>query len=127
MKVAQRIPRKYRVTHKEATDENTPYITKYAMRLSAKKDTPKQTAKTASKKKLGFPVPIRVWLKEDKYYSIVRSHFESESSKKFFNTELLVKLLDDHKNGKSDNSRKIWTVFIFLVWYKVYFENDGKY
>ncbi|MBQ8297961.1 MAG: asparagine synthase (glutamine-hydrolyzing) [Ruminococcus sp.] len=127
MALAERIPVRYRVTHKEITDENTKYITKYAMRLAAKKDTPKQTAKTAAKKKLGFPVPIRVWLKEDKYYNIVRSTFEGASSQKFFNTAVLVKLLDDHRAGKADNSRKIWTVFIFLVWYKVYFENDGKY
>ena len=97
------------------------------MRLAAKKDTPKQTAKTAAKKKLGFPVPIRVWLKEDKYYNIVKGYFTSESSKQFFNTAPLLRLLDDHRAGKADNSRKIWTVFIFLVWYKVYFENDGKY
>ena len=96
------------------------------MRLAAKKDTPKQTAKTAAKKKLGFPVPIRVWLKEEKYYNIVRSYFVSESAKKFFNTPL-IRLLNDHRDGKADNSRKIWTVFIFLVWYKVYFENNGKY
>lgn len=127
MSLAERIPVRYRVTHKEITDENTKYITKYAMRLAAKKDTPKQTAKTAAKKKLGFPVPIRVWLKEEKYYNIVRNTFESESSKKFFNTPQIVKFLDDHKAGKCDNSRKIWTVFIFLTWYKVYFENDGKF
>lgn len=126
MAVAEKIPTKYRVTHSVGTDE-TKYITKYAMRLAAKKDTPEQTAKTAAKKKLGFPVPIRVWLREDKYYNIVSEAFNSESGKKIFNTPMLMKLLDDHKNGKTDNSRKIWTVFIFLVWYKVYFENGGKY
>lgn len=120
MALAEKIPTKYRVTHDKGTDE-TKYITKYAMRLAAKKDTPKETAKTAAKKKLGFPVPIRVWLKEDKYYNIVREAFESESAAQFFNPEPLVKLLDDHRSGKADNSRKIWTVFIFLVWYKVYF------
>ncbi|HNZ98102.1 asparagine synthase (glutamine-hydrolyzing) [Ruminococcus sp.] len=126
MALAEKIPTKYRVTHDKGTDE-TNYITKYAMRLAAKKDTPEQTAKTAAKKKLGFPVPIRVWLKEDKYYELVKGYFEGESSRKFFNTAPLLKLLDDHRAGKADNSRKIWTVFIFLVWYKVYFENNGKY
>ena len=121
MALAERIPVRYRVTRKEVTDEHTKYVTKYAMRLAAKKDTPEQTAKTAAKKKLGFPVPIRVWLKEDKYYNIVRSAFESESSQKFFNTAPLIRLLDDHREGKADNSRKIWTVFIFLQWYDVYF------
>ena len=126
MELAEQIPTKYRVTHDKGTDE-TKYITKYAMRLAAKKDTPSETAKTAAKKKLGFPVPIRVWLKEDKYYNIVRSTFESESAVQFFNTEPLIRLLDDHRSGKADNSRKIWTVFIFLIWYRVYFENDGVY
>ncbi|HAP79467.1 MAG TPA: asparagine synthase (glutamine-hydrolyzing) [Ruminococcus sp.] len=127
MSLAQRIPRRYRVSHTASSNGDTPYITKYAMRLASKKDTPSQTAKTSAKKKLGFPVPIRVWLKEDKYYNIVRSYFENEDSQKFFNTDLLVKLLDDHRNGKADNSRKIWTVFIFLIWYQVYFDNNGKY
>ncbi|MGN0605647.1 MAG: asparagine synthase (glutamine-hydrolyzing) [Oscillospiraceae bacterium] len=122
MAVAEKIPTKYRVTRDEVTDENTNYITKYAMRLAAKKDTPPQTAKTAAKKKLGFPVPIRVWLREEKYYTIVKEHFTSDISKKFFDTDFLVNLLDEHRDGKKDNSRKIWTVFIFLVWYKVYFE-----
>ncbi len=122
MAVAERIPTKYRVTRDENTDSNTKYITKYAMRLAAKKDTPPETAKTANKKKLGFPVPIRVWLKEEKYYEKVKEYFLSETSEEFFNTDLLIKLLDEHKKGKKDNSRKIWTVFIFLIWYEVYFK-----
>ena len=122
MALAERIPTRYRVTRKEITDEHTPYITKYAMRLAAKQDTPQETAKTAAKKKLGFPVPIRVWLKEEQYYKIVREAFESEAGRHFFHTEQLIKLLDDHRDGKADNSRKIWTVFMFLVWYHVYFE-----
>lgn len=126
MKLAQRIPTRYRVTHKKKT-EQTKYITKYAMRLAAKKDTPQQTGKTAEKKKLGFPVPIRVWLKEDKYCGIVKAAFESESARKFFDTALLEKLLDDHRGGKADNSRKIWTVFTFLIWYRVYFEHNGEF
>lgn len=109
MAVAQRIPTKYRVT-KDAT--------KYAMRLSALKACPPETA---NKKKLGFPVPIRVWLKEEKYYNIVKEAFTSTSASNYFNTEKLVSLLDDHKAGKYDYSRKIWTIFSFLIWYKVYF------
>jgi len=127
MKLAEKIPTRYRVTRKEYTDEKTKYITKYAMRKAAKKDTPPQTAKTAAKKKLGFPVPIRVWLREEKYYGIVKEKFTSEYSKKYFNTDVLVKLLDDHKAGVRDNSRKIWTVFSFLIWYDVFFGSESKY
>lgn len=121
MALAEQIPTRFRVTRKEVTDSHTPYITKYAMRLAAKKDTPPQTAKTAAKKKLGFPVPIRVWLKEETYYQIVRKTFESDVAGRFFHTEKLVQLLDDHRAGKADNSRKIWTLYVFLVWYHVYF------
>lgn len=109
MELAEQIPVKDRVTETE---------TKYAMRLAALQACPPQTAK---KKKLGFPVPIRVWLKEDKYYNIVKDKFTSPQSAQFFNTDKLVQLLDDHREGKYDYSRKIWTVFSFLVWYDVYF------
>lgn len=78
----------------------------------------------AKKKKLGFPVPIRVWLKEDKYYNIVKDKFTSPQSAQFFHTDKLVQLLDDHRAGKYDYSRKIWTVFSFLVWYDVYFSDN---
>ncbi|MBE6853348.1 MAG: asparagine synthase (glutamine-hydrolyzing) [Ruminococcus sp.] len=123
MALAGRIPTRYRVTRKEITDSKTKYITKYAMRKAAAKDTPPQTAKTAAKKKLGFPVPIRVWLKEEKYYSVVREMFLSQNSEKFFNTDILITLLDEHKNNIKDNSRKIWTVFTFLIWFEIYFSD----
>lgn len=112
MELAEQIPAKDRVTETE---------TKYAMRLAALQACPPQTAK---KKKLGFPVPIRVWLKEDKYYNIVKDKFTSPQSAQFFNTDKLVQLLDDHREGKYDYSRKIWTVFSFLVWYDVYFSDN---
>ena len=112
MELAEQIPVKDRVTETE---------TKYAMRLAALQACPPQTAK---KKKLGFPVPIRVWLKEDTYYNIVKDKFTSPQSAQFFHTDKLVQLLDDHRAGKYDYSRKIWTVFSFLVWYDVYFSDN---
>ena len=112
MELAEQIPVKDRVTETE---------TKYAMRLAALQACPPQTAK---KKKLGFPVTIRVWLKEDKYYNIVKNKFTSPQSAQFFHTDKLVQLLDDHRAGKYDYSRKIWTVFSFLVWYDVYFSDN---
>lgn len=95
--------------------------TKYAFRIAAKRHLPEATA---NKKKLGFPVPIRVWLKEDKYYNLVKEAFESATASKFFDTAGIMKLLKEHKAGKADNSRKIWTIYVFLVWYKVYFEEQ---
>lgn len=109
--VASRIPVKHRV----AAD-----TTKYAMRLAAERHVPESAA---TKPKLGFPVPIRVWLREDAYYNKVKAAFESPAARRYFRTEELLRLLEQHKRGKKDNSRKIWTVYMFLVWYGVYFED----
>ena len=64
------------------------------------------------------------WLKDKRYYTIVKEKFESEISKKFFNTDKLLKFLDEHYNNKWDHSRKIWTIYVFLVWYEIYFEEQ---
>ena len=108
--VARHLPKKYKVTK-----ENT----KVAMRHAANKYLPDMVAE---KKKLGFPVPIRIWLKDDKYFGIVKEAFSGGAAKEFFKTDEILKLLYDHKNGKNDNSRKIWTIYMFLVWHKKYFE-----
>ena len=110
--VAKTIPSRLRVNRKN---------TKYAMRKAAHRHIPEEWAK---KKKLGFPVPTRVWLRDEKYYNIVKAAFNSETAKKFFNSEKLIKYLDDHYKGKEDNSRKIWTLYIFIVWYNIYFGNS---
>ncbi|MBR5468399.1 MAG: asparagine synthase (glutamine-hydrolyzing), partial [Firmicutes bacterium] len=107
--VARKVPTKYKVTK-----ENT----KVAMRAAANRYLPDMVAE---KKKLGFPVPIRIWLKEEKYYNIVKEAFTSKAAQEFFKVDEIVKILDDHKNGKEDNSRKVWTIFMFLVWHKQYF------
>ena len=108
--VARGLPKEYKVTSKN---------TKVAMRAAANKYVPDMVAE---KKKLGFPVPIRIWLKEDKYYNTVKEAFESEPGQEFFNTASIVKLLNDHRDGKEDNSRKIWTIYMFLVWHKKFFD-----
>ena len=110
--VARTIPTKYRIAHG---------TTKYAMRQAALRHLPKATAQ---KEKLGFPVPTRVWLRDKKYYDVVKKMFTSETAEKFFNTELIVSYLDEHFTGKDDNSRKIWTIYVFLVWYSIYFAEN---
>ena len=96
--------------------------TKLALRQAAEKTLP---AFTAQKDKLGFPVPIREWLREEQYYNTVKEAFTSKTAQKYFYTDKLVKTLDKHKCGKADLSRKILTVYTFIVWYNQYF-NVGE-
>lgn len=92
--------------------------TKLAFRMAANKDI---NNTTSSRKKMAFPLPMPEWIREDKYYNIIKTCFTSDIAKEFFNTDELVKILDIHKSGKHNNSRKIWTVYTFLVWYDEYF------
>ena len=113
MELAQTLPLKYKV--------NAPK-TKIALRAAADRVIRK---KTAEKKKLGFPIPVRVWLREEQYYNRVKAMFNSKEAEQFFNLNYLNRLLEEHKAEKHDNSRKIWTVYIFLIWYDRFFAN-GK-
>ena len=76
------------------------------------------------KKKLGFPTPIRVWLKNDlgKY---VRTIITNANVDKLINKKYALNLLDEHIQGKKDNSRKVWTVFMFCLWYELYIEGKS--
>jgi asparagine synthase (glutamine-hydrolysing) len=91
---------------------------KYVLREAASRVLP---TRVAQKAKLGFPVPMRVWLKEDAYYNRVKALFTSEDAQRFFNTGVLVALLDEHRADREDNSRKVWAIYVFLIWYDVFF------
>lgn len=94
------------------------HVTKYAFRKAASKTVPKEWS---TRPKLGFLVPFKNWLKEDKYYNIVKNVFNKDYVDEFFNKEKINKLLDEHYNGKWNNARKIYTIYTFLVWYGIYF------
>lgn len=75
-----------------------------------------------NKEKLGFPTPIRVWLKSDLGEYVRNTIYEANVSH-LINKDFAFKLLQEHIQGKKDNSRKIWTVFIFCLWYEIFIEN----
>jgi asparagine synthase (glutamine-hydrolysing) len=97
-------------------------MTKAALREAAKKDIPNDSYK---KKKLGFPVPIRDWIREDDFYNEIKNTFNSDISLELFNNDYILNLLEEHKNGVRDNYRKIWAVYSFLKWYQVFFEDNN--
>ena len=109
LELSTRIPSRYRAANE---------TTKIALRGAAIKQLPERTA---NKKKLGFPVPLNDWLREDKYYNKVKAAFQSDIAEKFFVTSELIKLLDDHKSGKALNMQKIWSFYTFILWYEQFF------
>lgn len=111
MEVAATIPENFRVHGEEF---------KYALRKAAEESMPEEWA---NRKKVGFPVPIRYWLRQEKYYNMFKKEFSSEIAKQFFDTDMLLELLQDHYEEKALNQRLLWTPYVFLVWYREYFVN----
>lgn len=95
--------------------------TKYVLRKAAEEKLPEEWFK---RKKKGFPVPIRIWFTEEKHYKFVKEYFTADFVDQFFDKEKINKILDDHYNGSINNARKIYTILVFLVWYKRYFIDE---
>lgn len=112
LRVALSIPSRHRVTKEE---------TKVALRGAAAKQLPQKTAMMV---KRGFPVPLNDWLRQEKYYNKVKEKFESEAAMEFFNKDYIMGLLNDHRDGKAKNMKKIWSVYSFLLWYENFFINS---
>ena len=107
--IASRLPSKYKVNEEQ---------NKVAFRTAAAKVLPEEIA---FRKKLGFIVPIRIWLADERYNADVREKLTADWAGEFFDLAVVKEIYDDYVGGNSDNWRKIWTIYTFLVWYEEYF------
>ncbi len=107
--IASRMPSEYKVN----AEQN-----KVAFRTAAAKVLPEEIA---FRKKLGFIVPIRIWLADERYNQDVQRLLTSEMAAKFFRPEEVQAIFAEYIGGNSDLWRKIWTIYTFLVWYEEYF------
>ena len=112
MEFAQHIPARFRV------NENG---NKQVVRHAANRVLPDEWA---TRPKKGFPVPLKFWLREQKYYDYVKEYFAAPWAEEFFDTSKLMQMLDDHFEGRALNQRKIYTALTFLIWYKRYFIDE---
>jgi asparagine synthase (glutamine-hydrolysing) len=110
MAEAQQLPSSYKIDGHD---------TKAVLRTAANKTLPDAWAHRPKK---GFPVPIRQWFMEDKYYGYAKEAFSSDAAAEYFDQGALMKLLEDHKSGAVRNQRKIWTAYTFLTWHKQFME-----
>lgn len=111
LKLALTLPKKYKYKNN---------LSKYALRKAAATKIPEEWF---DRPKLGFLVPFREFIKQDKYYNIVKKEFESDYAKEFFDTDKLLDMLEKHYKGIEQTHRKIYTAYTFLLWYKEYFIN----
>lgn len=97
--------------------------TKYVLREAAKGLAP---AHTIAQKKLGFPVPIRKWLK-DELYDWAMAIIQESKTTHLIDPRYARRLLETHARGKIDYSRKIWAMLIFMVWYERHISHSDRY
>lgn len=107
--IASRMPSRFKVNEEQ---------NKVAFRTAAAKVLPEDIA---FRKKLGFIVPIRIWLADERYNADVRAKFSSDIAARFFDLDEINAIFKDYTDGNSDNWRKVWTIYTFLVWYEEYF------
>ena len=106
-KISSRIPEVFK--YKNGT-------TKYILRKAFESILPKTTA---NRKKLGFPTPIKQWLKKQpkEVMDIIKNNPYIQDK---FNIEYIEKLENEHIGGKKDNARKIYILLMFALWYNVF-------
>ncbi|MBR1780406.1 MAG: asparagine synthase (glutamine-hydrolyzing) [Oscillospiraceae bacterium] len=109
LRIALQIPSKYKINSE---------TTKLALRGAAAKELPEDTSKM---RKTGFLTPLNDWLRRDEFYEMVKEQFHSDTAREYFNTDYIMKLLDDHKAGTAHNMKKIWSIYSFLLWYEMFF------
>jgi len=107
--IASKLPFKYKIS------ANT---SKIALREATEKVLPKEIC---NRKKLGFPVPLREWIRSDLFYNKIKDTFNTDIAAHLFNQKKIIKLLDDHREYKKDTFKKVWLIYIFLIWYEIHF------
>lgn len=107
--IASRMPSKYKIN----AEQN-----KVPLRMAAAKVLPEEVA---FRKKLGFIVPIRIWMADERYNQDVKEKLHSEVAAQFFHMDEIDAIFQEYMDGNSDNWRKVWTIYTFLVWYECYF------
>lgn len=111
--VARDVPIQYKINGKQ---------TKVILRKAAKEFIPEHVL---DRKKLGFPVPLRIWLRGELYDWVSDVIKESETDY-LIDKRYCQKLLQDHASGYRDYSRKIWTFIMFMLWHRIFIEEGER-
>ncbi|QDQ21378.1 asparagine synthase (glutamine-hydrolyzing) [Corynebacterium glutamicum] len=94
--------------------------TKYALRRALEQIVPPHVL---HRKKLGFPVPMRHWLAGDELFGWAQDTIKESGTEDIFNKQAVLDMLNEHRDGVSDHSRRLWTVLSFMVWHGIFVEN----
>ncbi|MEV6430199.1 asparagine synthase (glutamine-hydrolyzing) [Nocardia sp. NPDC051463] len=111
LKVAEGVPYEQKIT--DAT-------TKYALRQALEGIVPPHVLHRA---KLGFPVPLRHWLRGEELYDWAQQTIAESQTDHLLDKGAIKGMLDDHRTGRIDHSRRLWTLLVFMIWHGIFVEN----
>lgn len=57
-------------------------------------------------------------------YDWAKQIIQDSQTEQYFDKTYFLNLLDEHRAGTRDNSRKLWTVLTFMMWHKIYVEAE---
>ncbi|GAA2553075.1 asparagine synthase (glutamine-hydrolyzing) [Pseudonocardia hydrocarbonoxydans] len=92
--------------------------TKYALRRALSGIVPPHVL---HRRKLGFPVPIRHWLRDEMYPWACEVVRDSQADH-LLDLRAVQRLVDAHRDGPVDHSRRVWTLLVFLIWHGIFVE-----
>ncbi len=78
----------------------------------------------AMRNKLGYPVPVKVWLKNE-LYDWAKNIISEDRCPDYINAREALVILEAYRKGKTDNYRGIWNILTFITWYKQYILNTN--
>ncbi|MGM5594016.1 asparagine synthase (glutamine-hydrolyzing) [Corynebacterium glucuronolyticum] len=109
-RVAEHIPHTLKVSHG---------TTKYALRQALKQIVP---AHVLNRKKLGFPVPMKYWLAGDELYGWAKEQITASQTDHLFDKSAVLAMLEEHRRGEAEHSRRLWTIISFMIWHGIFVE-----
>ncbi|MFI9818750.1 asparagine synthase (glutamine-hydrolyzing) [Saccharothrix variisporea] len=108
-RIASQVPSELKLT-KETT--------KHALRRAIRDIVP---AHVLNRRKLGFPVPIRHWLKDEMHDWAV-DHVRQSQTDQYIDKDAVLRVIEEHRSGVADNSRRIWALLVFMIWHGIFIE-----
>ena len=75
-------------------------------------------AEIITRKKMGFPVPTGAWLAGPLHEQLRQSLLAGKSAcRTLFSTEIIKRLLDEHRQGAVDRTEELYALWIFESWH----------
>ncbi|MBQ7897692.1 MAG: asparagine synthase (glutamine-hydrolyzing) [Clostridia bacterium] len=99
-------------TEDKLSHGTTKYIFRHAFRDLVNPET-------VMRPKLGYPVPVRKWLKNE-LYDWAKDIITNSSADAYIDKKEALRMLDAHREGREDNYRKLWVVLVFMRWYDLF-------